>query len=67
MEEDFTEESSHGTIVRGDDHSYYARIYPDMLLRGHCKVGNDKVISWTTTYPVQHPPHILRNTAHSTF
>ena len=33
MEEDFTEESSDGTLVRGDDHSYDAHKFP--VLRGH--------------------------------
>ena len=28
MEEDFTEESSDGTLVRGDDHSYDAHKFP---------------------------------------
>ena len=33
MEEDFTEESSDGTLVRGDDHSYDAHKFP--VQRGH--------------------------------
>jgi hypothetical protein len=28
MEDDFTEESSDGTLVRGDDHSYDAHKFP---------------------------------------
>ena len=33
MEEDFTEESSDGTLVRGDDQSYDAHKFP--VQRGH--------------------------------
>ena len=33
MEEDSTEESSDGTLVRGDDHSYDAHKFP--VYRGH--------------------------------
>ena len=52
MEEDFTEESSYGTLVRGDDHSYDAHKFPvDGCGPFRCPERKFAFLYWPETVP----------------